>query len=259
MITDVQSLLGTFLPFGLEETEKIRLMDRVDTKFVFPASRVSDLFEAMDGKYRILEVNGQRICKYSTTYLDTSDYLFFTQHVTGKSERYKVRFRYYASTGGNFLEVKKKTKNNRTVKWRVEDRSGSYACNNDALQFIGSHVPDCPENLNAVLTNSFRRVTFVCPEHPERITLDLDLAFSGQSGETAVIPWIAIAELKSEGLPMRSPFRMLMKKLSVNPTGFSKYCMGNALLFDVPHKFNLKPKLLLINKLKNEYNQYACS
>jgi hypothetical protein len=111
------------------------------------------------------------------------------------------------------------------------------------------------EPLKPVITNSFKRITLVGNEMPERITLDIDLSYSGTDGQSSGLPFIAIAELKSEGLAIRSPFSSLVKKLSVYPAGFSKYCVGNAIIYDIPRKNILKPTLLLINKIENECNR----
>ena len=254
MIFKVKEILDLFYPIGLEEMDSVRFMNRIDTKYIFSARRLPELLKMMDGVYRVLEINGYRISSYSTTYFDTPDYQFFNQHVTGKSERYKVRYRKYDSTGITFLEVKKKTKKSRTIKWRIENDLSDNTCDDLAIKFIMKHIPDDTKVLAPVLTNCFKRITLVCLNIPERITLDFDLLYSGTNGNNTEIPFIAIAELKSESVAIRSPFSNLVKQLSIYPTGFSKYCLGDAILYDLPRKNILKPKLLLINKIENEYN-----
>ena len=124
-----------------------------------------------------------------------------------------------------------------------------------AIKFINKHIPGISKALKPVIKNSFKRITLVGIEIPERITLDLDLSFSGIDGQSSGMPFIAIAELKSEGLAIRSPFSALVRRLSVYPAGFSKYCIGNAIIYDIPRKNILKPTLLLINKIENECNR----
>jgi hypothetical protein len=254
MISEIKHILDTFNSVRLEDMDKVKLMDRVDTKYLVPANRVPDLLEMMHARYRVLEINDKRITPYITVYLDTPDYIFFNQHVTNRTGRIKVRFRSYDSTGTTFLEIKKKTKKNRTVKWRIENSLTGDTCNESAIEFINAHVPFNSEVLKPVLTNSFKRITLAGFEMPERITIDLDLSFSSPDGRSVELPLISIIELKSEGLASRSPFSRIIKQISAYPTGFSKYCIGCGMLHDLPMKNILKPKLLLLNRIENEYN-----
>jgi hypothetical protein len=254
MISEIKNILDNFNSVRLEEMDRVRLMDRVDTKYIVPANRVPDLLDMMYGRYRILEINNSRISSYSTVYLDTPDHIFFNQHVTGRTERIKVRFRRYESTGITFLEIKKKTKKGRTVKWRVENSLTGNTCNESAIEFINPHVSFNSDVLRPVLKNSFKRITLTGFNISERITIDLDLSFTSPDGRSVELPLISIVELKSEGVASRSPFSRIIKQISAYPTGFSKYCIGCALLYDLPMKNTLKPKILLLNRIENEYN-----
>ena len=254
MITEVKNILDSFNSIRLEEMDNVRLMDRIDTKYLLPANRIPDLLKMMQPGYRVLEINKFRISSYTTIYLDTPDFTFFRQHVTGRTGRIKVRFRSYHSTGITFLEIKKKTKKNRTVKWRIENTLSASCCNESAVEFINKHVQVKAGELSPVLTNSFKRITLVGFNIPERITIDMDLFYTVPGGKTAGLPLVAIVELKSEGFATRSHFSKMIRQLSFYPTPFSKYCIGNALLYDLPMKNILKPKLLLLNRIENEYN-----
>ncbi|MBK7132569.1 MAG: hypothetical protein IPH69_07020 [Bacteroidales bacterium] len=66
------------------------------------------------------------------------------------------------------------------------------------------------------------------------------------------MPYIAIDELKKEGHSASSPFNDNLKNMGIHPTGFSKYCIGSAILNDSLRKNRLKPKLLKLNKIENE-------
>jgi hypothetical protein len=46
-----------------------------------------------------------------------------------------------------------------------------------------------------------------------------------------------------------------LKKKSIRPSGFSKYCVGLSLLNSDLRRNSLKDKYLLINKIENEYNR----
>lgn len=252
----ILKVLSSFSQISLEEMDNVRLMNRTDTKYVMSVNRVPNILTRMNGDYRILEINDVRVFSYSTTYLDTSDYLFFNQHVTGKLSRNKVRYRKYETTGSTYLEVKKKTNKNRTVKKRIENNlapDGTYDA--VASEFIFKHVPERPLVLKPVLINTFKRITIVGPEVNERITLDYDISFSDPDGRKAGLPSLAVIEVKKDRFSDRSHITEVLKESSVFPTGFSKYCIGNAFLNDLLRKNILKPKLLMINKIEDEYNR----
>lgn len=253
MVAGIENILDSFLPVRLEEMDSVRLMDRIDTKYIFSVNRICDLLKSMNGKYRLLDINGHRISDYTSTYLDTPDYQFFDQHVTGRPYRNKVRFRQYNSTGISFLEIKHKTHKNRTVKRRIENSLTEYKFDKTAIEFINKHIPGDAVLLNPVMINNFKRITFTGLLVPERITLDMDLSFTSPDGRSKEIPAVAIAELKSDGPANRSPFSVIIKEACIYPSGFSKYCIGCAYLYDLPRRNNLKPKFLHINRIENEY------
>lgn len=252
----ITEILSSFSPIRLEEMDKVRLMDRVDVKYVFPVNRVPDILNLMNGGYKTLEINDNRIFYYQTTYLDTSDYLFFNQHVTGKPEREKIRYRSYETTDTTYLEVKKKTKKNRTIKWRIKNYlSQNGSCDNNAVEFIRNYVALDSWSLKPVLNNKFKRVTLAGTKINERITIDYNLSYSGINGYHRSFPFLAILELKKKGISAPSPVADIMRNLSIRPTGFSKYCIGSAILNDPPRKNIIKPKLLLINRIENEFDK----
>jgi hypothetical protein len=257
LVHEFNKVLNSFIPIGLGEMDNVRLMDRIDTKYVLSVNRIPDLLKRMDGGYKILEINKHRFFPYLTTYLDTNDYMFFNQHVIGKPERNKVRYRKYETSGTTYLEVKKRTNKNRTIKWRIEnDLTSDRKCDDKAFDFIKNYVPQKAVMLKPVLINYFKRVTFVGSEFNERITIDYDISFSDTNGNRTNLPFIAIIELKRQGFNNRSPVVNILKEYSIHPTGFSKYCVGTAIFNDLPRKNILKAKLLMIKKIENEY--YRC-
>src|SRR5664279_6433090 len=119
---EIHKLLSSFVPIGLNEMDDVSLMNRVETKYVFSANKLPELLNHLSKGYRMLDIDLMRIFPYHTTYLDTSDFLFYTQQLRGKLNRHKVRYRCYESTGLAFLEIKKRTNKNRTIKWRIESQ-----------------------------------------------------------------------------------------------------------------------------------------
>jgi hypothetical protein len=255
--TDIQSILDSFIPVGLSEMDEVSLMNRVETKYVFCSNRLPEILGKLSDSYKVLEIEKVRIFPYNTVYLDTPDFLFYMQQVRGKLSRHKIRYRKYESTGVTFLEIKKRTNKNRTIKWRIENSLIENATDSDGARFINNYLPDCLPDLHPVLDNGFNRITLVGVICKERITLDYNLTFGDRAGKTAVFPFLAIAELKRECNSCYSPFGNTMKNFGIRPTGFSKYCMGSTMVKDMPRKNVLKPNLLLINKIENEYTKSA--
>lgn len=246
-------ILDSFCPIGLSEMDNIRLMNRIDTKYLAPVCKIPDLLKKMDGKYRVLEIKGERISSYNNIYLDTGDFDFFSQHIRGIPGRCKVRFRTYLNTGNTFLEIKKKKAGNRTVKWRIENRlTAENNCDSEAMAFLDRYLQGEELSLHPVISNEFRRVTFAGREPDERMTIDFDLSYRCNGSGLFDLPGIAIIELKKNSFPARSDAAEILKNLSVRPTGFSKYCMGVSALCNVDKKNILKPKFMLINKIINE-------
>lgn len=253
-IPDFESALSFIKPISLNEMSTVRLMNRTDTKFVFSVSRLPGLINLIDGSYRVLEIEHLRTFPYITTYFDTPEYLFYNQHITGKLERYKIRYRRYEATGTSFLEIKKKTNTRRTIKCRIENNLLPGSFDDSAVNFIREHSPINSMLIKPVIINRFTRATLIRLESKERITIDFNISFSEIThGRQIEMPYLTIVELKKESGTPRSPFNNLIKQLGIYPTGFSKYCIGSAILIDVQRKNRIKPKLLLLNSIENEY------
>jgi hypothetical protein len=67
------------------------------------------------------------------------------------------------------------------------------------------------------------------------------------------LPFLAIAELKRERHSGQVSLGALMKHIGIRSGSFSKYSIGSVLTREMPRKNILKPNLLLINKIENEY------
>jgi hypothetical protein len=254
---DIAEILKKFDPVGLQEMDSVRLMNRTDTKYVFSVQKLPELLEKTIGKYHILKIDNQCDFIYKTTYFDTSDFLFYNQQIKGKLKRFKVRYRIYEASGISFLEVKCKTNKNHTIKYRIRNNLKGDYFDSQAIKFLQDLIPIDSSGLKPVLNTRFIRLTLVGLETLERITIDYNLSFSNEAGNKVELPFLAIAELKRTGFSIRSPFCQVIKELKIRETGFSKYCIGNSLLYDLPKKNILKPKLLLMNKIENEFNCFV--
>jgi hypothetical protein len=256
-LPEIDTLLNSFGPITLKEMDDVMLMNRLETKYVFSAGRLPALLSILSESYYVLEIGKVRRFAYHTTYLDTPEMFFYTQQVRGKLNRHKIRYRKYEATGDSFLEIKKKTNKNRTIKWRIANCLIADHFDTDASSFIRDYLPYDSLDLKPVLINGFNRITLVGKEVKERITLDYGISFSTPGEAVSEFPFLAIAEIKREKSSGFSPVRNSMKNFGIPPNRFSKYCMGNALVRDLPRKNTLKRNLLLINKIENEYIKSA--
>ncbi len=250
-------ILKNYTPISLDEMDSIRLMNRTDTKFVFNASLLPALLNELKDHYRVLEIDNNRHFLYHTTYLDTHDFQFFYQHMSSRPGRYKVRYRKYEATGGAFLEVKLKTRQNRTVKWRISRNHSNDMPSDHELEFLSHHVQQVADSLHPVLENQFQRITLAGLQTKERITIDYNLSFRSPEGNEKRLPFLAIVELKREGFTGSTPITQALKKQRIQPTGFSKYCIGSVMVRNMNKKNILKSKLILINKLHHESTEYS--
>ena len=250
---DIEGQLLRLNSIDLDAISGARLMNRFEVKYVFNARKLNDLINLLGKHYHVLEINKLRLLPYSTTYLDTTDCFFYHQHARGEFDRHKLRYRTYQATDESFLEIKKRTNKGMTVKWRIENKPVAGSLDPVAKGFIQEYLPVSSTLVKPALINQFTRITLAGFALKERVTIDFNISFSlPESRNQITLPYLAVAELKKEAYSDSSLFKGLIRKLNIYPTGFSKYCVGSALLNDSLKKNALKPKLLLLNKLENE-------
>lgn len=221
-------ILNQFNPISLEGLINAKLMNRVDSKFVFHLSDLPGILTELNKDYHILEVNGMRVAKYENLYFDTEDHRFYLDHHNNKNHRFKVRIRKYGNTLTTYFEIKERWKN-RMIKQRIQIDELRETLNKDELQLINKTL-GISAPLQGVLLNSYQRITLVSESLKERFTLDYALSFKQGEVEKHVDN-VVIAELKQEGLNRQSPAFQLMNQKKIRSFRISKYCIGTVLLF----------------------------
>jgi hypothetical protein len=108
-----------FTPISLAEMEQVRLMNRIDTKYVTTPENLLILLQSMQDDYFIQEVEGLRNSHYRTLYYDTDQLEMYMAHQDGRRTREKIRMRDYLDSHLTFLEVKDKNNKGRTSKKRI--------------------------------------------------------------------------------------------------------------------------------------------
>jgi hypothetical protein len=250
----IDERLTGFEPISLASMDQVKLMDRVDSKFVLSFNDLLPVIENISQHYYILTINNKRIFSYRTDYYDTPDLEMFSDHHNGKLNRYKIRQREYIESDIRFLEVKFKSNKGRVIKDRIENKTKD---NFDFADFILKHTPYNPHNLKVSLVNRFNRFTVVDKNMQERVTVDLNLCFSDHT-HIMGLNGLVIIEIKQNKNSREGSIYRALKEKGVRPDSFSKYCLGIALL-NGHNKFNnFKRTINLINKLSRvESNMIA--
>ncbi|MFN5032438.1 MAG: polyphosphate polymerase domain-containing protein [Flavobacteriia bacterium] len=245
----INEALKDFEPISLLEMDRVKLMNRVDTKFAFSVTEFLTFLPHLAEHYSILEIEGTRTPFYESLYLDDSQFTFFRDHHNGRTNRFKVRYRKYVESNLSFLEIKHKVKG-RTDKSRIKVDDIPLDLLEKHTKFIEGIVTQ-DVNLKPVMWNSFHRMTLVNKTENERLTIDFDLTFKWND-KTQNFNNLIIAELKQENVNRNSAFYQLMKSRCIRPYRLSKYCIGSIELYGDSLKFNrFKKKLLQLKKINN--------
>lgn len=247
--TDILSLLKGFPVITLAEMEKVRLMNRIDTKYTIQTEILKQLLQKLKENYFVQVVNNNCISPYQTIYLDTVDLAMYIAHQNGRRTREKIRMRAYLDSQLSFLEIKDKNNKGRTHKQRIQLPALKEYRTTEASAFLIGHSLFRPEELFPQIENRFSRITLVNREKTERLTIDTNISFHNlTTGNKMVMNNLAIVELKQDG-NIPSFVKATLHEMHVRPVSISKYCLGTVLTNpDVKHN-RFKKKLLQINKL----------
>ncbi len=248
----MQTLCNHIKPITLAEMKGVRLMNRIDTKYLAPSSLLPKLLEFAEKDFRIQHVEGHSISQYSTQYYDTSDLEMYTLHQNGKLPRQKVRLRTYVDSDLHFLEIKKKNNKGRTNKVRVQLQGDQEVCeslNTELHEFLTQNSPYDEQRLFPHVNTSFDRITLVNNNLSERITIDTNLHFFNcRNGKQVVMNNLIIIELKQDGR-VHSKIKDYLLDCRIRPKGISKYCLGTVMTDPSAKNNRFRTKIRYINKL----------
>ena len=248
-LNEVEKITNRFDGISLAEMDSHALLNRVDTKFVLSEADLLSALKDLEDDYAILDIEGVRLNHYRTLYFDTPGFALYNEHINRGRNCYKVRSREYIDSAISFLEVKFKNQKKRTIKSRIPTEALVQGFDLDERSFLAKNYPDSAKALEPKLWNTFTRITLVNKHEIERVTIDLNLRFFNKDAERE-LSGVVIAEVKQDGFLQNPAFIRKMRSLGVRSSGFSKYCVGVSLLYDNVKKNNLKPKLLMVQKLQ---------
>jgi hypothetical protein len=233
-----------------ELTERASLLTRIDRKYLLPRGALDAVLADLDPGVRVLDISGVRSSAYESVYFDTPDLTSFLMAAHPRRRRFKIRTRTYVDSAQSYLEVKTRGGRGATVKDRLPYAPGDRATLTtegrrytdtvlDAADISGTQGRD----LLPTLTTRYLRTTLFIPESLSRATIDTDLSWAANTGETSSRadapqlrldrPQLAIVETKS-GARASAVDRILWAH-GHRPATVSKYGTGMAALHaDLP-------------------------
>jgi hypothetical protein len=250
-LNNIEHILNGFNAVSLEELDRVKLQNRIDSKFIMSEAELALVLEGIRNEQFVLEIENKRLFEYKTIYFDTPDFQFFKDHHNGCINRVKVRCREYVDSHLCFYEIKRKLYGTRTDKQRK------------IIAELFNEVPDAEYDLieykrlqnkpiEKKLTNSFKRITLTNTDFTERITIDLGIQFS--NGKLSMpLEDVVVIEVKQGKSNHFSNTIQVLKSLGIRPSSFSKYAIGVSLLYPEIKHNNFNPILRSINKLESHY------
>ena len=248
--------LEQFDSVTLDEMDSVRLMNRIDTKFLTNEHVLSELLDdAAAQGYRALETDGLKINPYDSLYYDTDLLKMFQDHHNRRLVRQKVRTRSYLTSGLAFLEIKRKNNKGRTKKKRIGIPMSDFSDfrnNAQASDYLAAHSAYTKDQISPVLETLFNRITLVNSAMTERLTIDTSLVFRNRrTGVEASLEDAVIIELKQDGRADSQMKRILLDH-RVKPMRVSKYCIAVTLTDPNARCGRFRPKVRRIEKIINK-------
>ena len=252
-LPEIKAVLDSASTITLEEMDSVKLLNRIDRKYVLHISRLAGVMRNILGEYRVLDINGTRLFSYNTLYFDTPDLQFYKDHHNGLNNRIKVRCRQYVDNDLSFFEIKKKYRGYRTDKYRKLITEPMQALATPEYDVIREKYQKHPVgSLDLSLLNSFNRITFVNNNLTERFTIDLSISF-GHNGDAIGMDKVVIIEVKQAKANIHSPIIKELKSQRIQPGNISKYILGISLMRKDIKQNAFKMILSKINKIQNLY------
>lgn len=252
MREDIKILLEPLPEIGLHQMDEVRLMNRIDRKYLATENQLCELLRSIQDGYKAQVVDGTKYLAYETVYLDDVCHTMYLAHHNGRLTRQKVRVRTYMdSVHPSFFEVKQKSNHGRTKKKRMQVHGLDTLQTDGASEFLVQHallpIPLC--DMIPVIENRFERITLVNNGMSERVTIDTGLCFHNlETGVSRNMDNLVVIEVKRQGRS-ESAITDALRDMRIHPCGFSKYCIGSALTNPELKNNRFKIRIRKVNKI----------
>lgn len=247
------AILDTMTPISLQEMKAVRLMNRVDDKYLLSRASLAQLLERIAPSYFVQRIDGDALAPYHTLYFDTSDLAMYTAHHNRKLHRQKLRVRCYRSNMTTFFEIKNKNNKGKTSKIRIPIEASLFDhCLEvpEVQEFLVKESPYPISLLRDQLENSFRRITLVDKGMHERVTIDSEIRFANHSSALSYdLSPLVVMEVKREVGAPSTAIDLALRDMRIHPKRMSKYCIGTALTAPSAKINRFKDKLRYIDKI----------
>lgn len=232
--SSLDDIVDRFAAVSLEDLDDIAaLQARVDRKYVVNVEQACKLLCTQIDRLESLDIKGQRLFEYRSTYFDTDDLLSYRTTAHGQRKRFKIRTRQYLDNDARFLEVKTRGCRDETIKTRMP-------CSDSDVDQLGPEyalfIREVLEGsvdvaaLSPKVSTSYRRLNLLERNTNSRVTVDVNLAFENMVGLVQRFDSIVIIETKSPCAPTEID-RALWAR-GVRPTRISKFGIAMALMND---------------------------
>jgi VTC domain len=226
---------------------KAAMLERIDNKYILPASQLQPALLAMTDLFDVLDIKGKRAFAYATTYFDDYGRQGYYDHHQRRRKRCKARVRHYVDAGLTYFEVKLNEQRASTAKRRMKIDGPLTELDARCLDFVRacyreSYGDEFNKPLQPVILIQYERITLVAKEGGERLTIDTALRFHGTLRDQAAPEDMFIVETKSargNGIADK-----IFRELHLQPTRrVSKFCIGMAVTGQVVRHNGFLPAL----------------
>jgi VTC domain len=248
----IEKQIAGFKTISLSEMDSVKLMDRVDVKFVIPLPILPQILQKAQSHYQILSIENKLLAPYETLYYDTENLDLYHRHQAGKLNRHKVRFRKYINTGASYFELKFKNNKRRTLKTRIATTlNADNEINTESSEFLKEENQLTVSELHAKIWVNYLRLTLVNLQTSERITMDFNLTFKNENLEKKYEK-VVIVEVK-QSKTRQSAITEIFREFNLKQGSISKYCLGIMSLYPTVKHNRFKRKFLHLNNVIQQY------
>jgi hypothetical protein len=201
--------------------EHLRLLSRLDTKYIAPRAGLARLLDSLAERYVLLTAAGAPAARYVTVYFDTDAQDFLNDHLRGRRPRHKLRVRHYLDRRVSSLEVKTRLPGGRTDKTQRAHEFGSNGLDDDEARWAQA-LTRAATPLRAQAWTSCQRLTLLHREHATRLTIDVNVALGSGAGARTLHDR-ALIELKRDRSRAEPALSQALFTAGARPVNASKY------------------------------------
>lgn len=203
---------------------------RSEQKFLIHIDHLDQILNQIESDFICVQHEDQKIFRYRTIYLDTTNFKSYKDHHQGKYNRYKLRYRQYINgIPSSFLEFKEKKKNKFTKKTRTKVESTNPKDHQKIIEKFLKNEDITFHDLQETIQIEYDRITLINSNHSIRLTIDFNInAQSSDQDKISIFPKHFILEIKQNSKDKKIQ-KLLLKNYKIRETSFSKYCLSLAI------------------------------